>query len=334
MSKSMIAIDIGDTEVRMAQLSGSSVRLMVQRMPENLVSQNRIISPSTLAKFLKKMKSDGKFSGTNCTLLLPDSACYFRSITTAAATDAQIRFNLPYEFHDYIGGDNSNFTYDYSVESTTAGENGAADNMDLLIGAADQTVMDEYADMLRRGGLRLKTAIPRPMALIYLTRGIVTSDRAPRDEYCIIDLDYENTTAYMISAGRLKASRTIELGCRDIDAAIAETYNIDAYLASTWRESNFQNILTEECCRALYEKIALEIMKAINFYRYENQGSAINDAYFCGGGSVIEGLRTEILDYIRFEERDISELLPESCASSIEAGRCVMAIGAVLEKEA
>ena len=333
MKKSLIGIEISASEVAMAQFTGSGLLTAVERLPENLVRDERIISHELLASFLKEMRTSHGFSGKKCAFLLPETSTYFRAISLPVMTEAQLRLNLPYEFRDFVGNDSMRYFYDYALESMVTDEAGEATGMDILAAAASRQVVDEYRRLLKNAGLRLATALPREMALIYLFRQYSAVSADPYREICLINIGFDHTRVYISAGEKLRASKIIDIGCRQIDEAIASIYNIDKYLAASYRYTNHENVLESSECKSVYERIALEVMKTVNFYKYENQQTEICDVYFCGSGAELEILRSEIIGYIDFVQRDIAEILPEECAENKDASRCLMALSAVLESE-
>ena len=412
MAGKLIGIQIGNSEISMAQLAGASTKVVVRRMPENLIKDGQIISAELLARFLKEMKKEGHFSGNASALVLPEMSTYFRTIEMPPMSEAQLKLNLPYEFRDYVGSESVNYFYDYAVDEIEVDEQGQPVSLRLFAAAAFKTVVAEYSDLFRRAGLKLKIAVPREMALITLLRYLeeqngdkyakeaainekeaakaaklaekeakkaaklaekerkkklkeqknfpydvvlpedaetekseeaegaeetgaeaaaandTVSETENRGKFrCIVDIGYEHTNVDIACDGRLTASKVIDVGCQQIDEAIAELYSSDVYLAASRREANYENVLSEDVCKAVYERIALEIMKAINFYRYENPSDDVDNVVFVGSGAAIDELTQEITEYVQFERGSIDEVLPAGCAELTDAYRAFIAFG-------
>lgn len=79
---------------------------------------------------------------------------------------------------------------------------------------------------------------------------------------------------------------------------IAEQFGVDAFLAGSYKHSNYQKILEDHVCMDVYNQIAVEILKVINFYQFTYQDSAIPGIYLIGGGANIEPLREVIAETI------------------------------------
>lgn len=329
MAKNYIGIEIGNGITTMYQ-GGSKGKILVSRLPENLVDGSEIISPEFLSQFLKKLKKEGGFSGKKCALILPEFSTYFRSLEMPPISEKQLRLNLPYEFRDFVGNESINYNYDYAVEGYVTDEEGEITAISLLAAAASKKTIQEYEDLLYRAGFRLKLALPREMALLNLIRKAVERDAYGDRIFVIIDLGFANTRVYILQGRDLRATKTIEMGCRDVDMVIADYYNIDVYLAASYRETDHEGILENDVCRAVYNRISLEVMKAINFYKYENRQSEFEDCFICGDCSDTEALVNNMLAYVRLKRANLDEILPEECRGMSDAPRALMSIGVTL----
>lgn len=329
--KTWIGVEFDDTEVHLVQLKKKNPVLVSERLPENLVVGGNVASPILMAKFLKDLMKQNRISGSPAVTILPESATLFREVTMPAIPESQVKLNLPYEFRDYIGTEGVNYIYDYAVEEITDDEKGDPAEMHLLAAAVPRHVVEDYTLLLRRVGKKLKLAVPREMALISLVRRAIEKDPSFAErEFCLIDIGNQSTRVFIFVGEKMNVNKAIDIGCSQIDETIASVTNVDTYLATTYRETNHDNVQNLSECTALYGRIALEVMKTINFYRYENNTTEVHEVFFTGVGAEIAPLVDAILADIDFDKRDIAELLPESCADHELAGRCAFAIGAVL----
>jgi type IV pilus assembly protein PilM len=330
MGSKLIGIDIGNSDVKLAVMRGGTFRLATERMPDNLVQNDRIVSPELLARFINQTRIKHKLGGGACAVILPEYGTFFRRMTIPAMTAEQLELNLPYEFRDYTGNSNTEYFYDYAVERTTNDENGTPTSIDIVAAAAQKDLVRQYAELLRRAGMRLSVALPREMALINLLQRNIKNGGPMPAEYGIIDLGYAYTRLYIFEGASLKAYRAIDIGCSHIDDAIADEYNIDKYLAANYRAVNHENALNNRRCTAVYEQISLELRKAVSFYNYDKGANALNDVYCAGGGSDVKPLRDLIVADVGFRAHSIAELLPKHSGDDSMASRCMAAIGVVL----
>jgi len=75
----------------------------------------------------------------------------------------------------------------------------------------------------------------------------------------------------------------------------------------------------------------VELMRALNFYRFSNRDSTLADMWLCGGGAVIKPLRDSIVDMLDIELHRADELIPEGNTVE-ESYSFVQAIGITMEE--
>lgn len=329
MASKNIGIEIGNRSISMVQIKNGNRVMVSERLPENLVRDGQIASPEVLSSLIKELKRKNRFSGKKCSVVLPDNATFFRSITMPLLTEQQLKLNLPYEFRDFVGDNAVGYFYDYALMRMNNDEDGSPVSMDIVAGAALKRTVNDYAELLKRAGLKICVAIPREMALFNVLKAASERGECLGEDFCIAEIAEDATYVSIVSDGELKASKNIDTACRQIDEAIAESMSTDTFLAATYRETDHENVLELPECRAVYERIALEILKAINFYRYENQQSEISKIVFCGAGSRIRQLTDEIISYTGFVRMDLAKLLPIKEEERKQAELCLNALGAV-----
>ncbi|MDO4960574.1 MAG: pilus assembly protein PilM [Eubacteriales bacterium] len=333
MKKNYIGIQFDSNGICMAQFSGKNLRRYYERMPENLVQGEDITSPEMFASLLRETKKKGGFSGSSVALTLPLRAAYFRTLALPAMNDAQLRLNIPYEFKDYIGTESFRYNFDYAVTSVDYDEEGKPEMLHLLAGAASKSLLDEYAGILKRAGLTLKAAIPMEMSIINVAEYAAKNGVHLATEECICHIGMNVTILSIVNEGRLSAFKVVDIGCAQIDDAISAIYGIDPYVAASYRDVNHENVLSSDRCLQVYDSIALEVMKTINFYRFENPNTTLQHVTITGLGAGIQPLEDDILSYIKFEKRDVAEWLGNQDVDDFTIEKCALAVGAAIDNE-
>ena len=68
----------------------------------------------------------------------------------------------------------------------------------------------------------------------------------------------------------------------------------------------------------------------INFYRFNNRDTELDEIYFCGGGSNIEALCDTIAETVGMNRKNFMELMPEEVDKDANLGG-VFAIGVLMQ---
>ena len=81
----------------------------------------------------------------------------------------------------------------------------------------------------------------------------------------------------------------------------------------------------------LFNRMAIEIMKAVNFYNYNNRERSLRRIYLCGGGVAVDQIRAAICRVTDLDVHNAEELLPQHDALEA-AWLYIKAIGCALQK--
>ena len=343
MAKTILGIDIGHDQLKLALVKGKRVqRVASADMPENLLRENRITSRESMAELLRTTMKQNRLHANHAAFVLPNEAVFIKNVEIPPMTVDQLVYNLPFEFNDYITGDRKEYVFDYAVvsdpepkqaeaKSADAGDGEAAEEgeapeptMELMAVGAHRSLLEDAQDTLRKAGLRLVRSAPALCSYIELIRAQKEFLSGFGDEYGILDLGFEAIRMYMFKGDKHVATRVLEIGLSTLDNVIADAYGVDVHLARTYLTSNFENCQDREECLSAYENIAVELMRVLNFYRFSNPDSALGDLWLCGGGAVIRPLTEAIGEMLSIQLHPAAELVPggegvEACNTMVQA---------------
>ncbi len=330
MARKTIGFDIGACTLKIAKWDGAAVcETIAAPVPDNLVKNGMIVSYAAMADFIKETAKGNHLSGKDCAVILPAGHAFFRRVTLPAMTADQLRVNLPYEFRDFLTMDKDKYFYDYAVNDLEKDENGAVVQMDLTAAAVPKEVIGEYREMFHRAGFRLRTAIPVECAWSNLLRA--RKDEGEVREYSFLDLGHTASRLHIYTGTRFEATRVIDIGLSNLDDAIADAMGVDQHIAQTYKVSNHQGAQTLEGALAVYNAIALDTRKAVNFYGFNNRESDLKDLWCCGGGVHIPALLDAVSQSVELAIHDVSELLPPAAQGVEGLSVCAAAIGAAIQ---
>jgi len=319
MGKIILGVDIGYDSMKLALVKDGKVKKAVTvAMPKNLLREGRVVSPESMGELIRKaMKQSGIRCGRGA-LVLPNETVFIRNVTMPVMTEDQLKYNLPFEFRDYISDELKNYVFDYAMVTTpgqlragakTDGEDRVGRSMELMAVAAPVSLIEDAREFFRKAGLKLVKAAPSVSCYQALIRARMRAG-SPAEEYCVLDLGYQAIRMYMFRGERHIVTRELEIGLRSLITAIAETANVDEHLAHTYLLDNFEDWQNNPVCMNAYETIAVELMRALNFYRFSNPESRLEDLYLTGGGSMIKPLRKAIADTVGMKIHPPTELVP------------------------
>ena len=293
-----------------------------------------------MAEMLRATMKQNRLRANHAAFVLPNEAVFIKNVEMPLMTVDQLEYNLPFEFNDYITGERKEYVFDYAVVSdpntpnaegeAAVGADGTEDAeesepvMELLAVGAHRSLIEDAQETLRKAGLRLVRSAPALCSYIGLIRAQQEFLSGIGDEYGILDLGYQSIRMYMFKNDRHVATRVLEVGMSRLDDVLAEVYGVDTHLAHTYLMSNYDNCQDREECHTAYENIAVELMRAMNFYRFSNPNSVLADLWLCGGGAVIQPLADTIGEMLDLQLHPATELVPggdaiESCNTFVQA---------------
>lgn len=308
MGSKIIALDLGNRNIKIVYGGTSKSGIIINEYeivetPANCVRDGHIINAEELSKtILAAFKKMGIRSG-NLVINITGTGVITREIQIPVSTDEEITQMLEFEAQQYFPVDLNNYSLDFKVlENYPVGDSMQSR---VLIVAAPNKQVDEYIKLV---GLLKQAiiAIDIPANCI-LKQAPYYKELLLGDEYAIIDIGMETTSVCILDKSRLKFSRILLNGSKDIDIAIANQCNVSFQKAEEikkdFKGSLKANNNTYNEAAAVSEEVNMgyvinnalsnivsDISRFIEFYISRNNTNRLKRLYVCGGGSLLKGL--------------------------------------------
>lgn len=310
MASQITCFDIGEMSLKMVHFSGSNIKkTVVADMPDNMISDGQIISADAFVQFLYETAKANGIPRKEAALIIPASNVHVRTAVVPAMSESQLRYNLPFEFKDYLAADKSKYIFDYEVMDTIKDDDGNVIELKLFACAALKDAVARYSGMLSKAGFRLTRLVPEEYVYSKLCRGDAGTAPPQGESVAIIDLGHSDTRIHILRDGKYDSKRVIEIGIKELETIIAEVTFSDIYMAHSYKRTNHDNVLNSEKCLELYNRVSIEILKSVNFYNFNNRNQELKDIYLIGGGAAIEPLVSTIKEMTGLEVHTAQELL-------------------------
>ncbi|MBQ1492705.1 MAG: pilus assembly protein PilM [Blautia sp.] len=383
MAKTILGIDIGHDQLKLALVRKNKVlKVATAEMPQQLLRDGRIVSWESMGELVRHTMKEHGMRAKDAAVVVPNESVYIKNVEMPIMSIEQLQYNLPFEFNDYITGEQSEYIFDYALlselpdtskkekekgkkekkkkekvvkkrrgkgkdeeveangedapretglifppneaEPSEANAEEAPATMELMAVCCQKTVLEDAQGFTDKASLKLKICTPTVCTYIALIRHQLESVLKESPEIGILDLGYGAVRMFMFHRDKEVASRSLEVGLSTVDDVLADAYGVDVHLAHTYLVTNFEDCQRRAECMAAYENIAVELMRALNFYRFSNPNNSLTDIWLCGGGAVIEPLVTTIGDMIGIQLHRAEELVPggesiESCNNYVQA---------------
>lgn len=336
-----VGFDLGNTSLKIAAVRKGGLALYELPLPENLMDEDTVTMPHAFSAFLKKVKKDLHLPAGPVGLILPASQVICRQVTMPRMTVDQLLLNLPYELSDFIRGEPHQYYCDYALcrdpvrpeTPPPEGEEEFPQEMTMMAAAVERQQVTAYVRMFAAGGFPLRLLLPQEMALLQLAGANQGDPTQEPEEFCFIDLGSLSTRIFVIQGDRLQATRRIPVGCRELDLVAADVLNVDPFLTDAYKRGNHRDILTHPRCMEVYEHIAVETLKLINFYHFTYRQNQLTGVYLIGGGAGIAPLCQVLEQTLGLPALPVDRLLPAAEENGDLARTCAAAVGLVLPRE-
>lgn len=296
MSGKLLGIDIGTGAVKLTD----GTDWVISDTPDHVFDNDNFIAYDGMSEMLRNLVKENGIRTKKAALVIPDNEIYFTRTTMPFMTEKQLKVNLPYELSGIIGKEKDSYIYDYALVRTVSDDKGTPKEMVLLVAAIRRSLMERYTEMIRKAGLRPVKAMPRRMAVSQ-----VLSSR--KGDMALVDIGYSHTRIDMYRDGMFDTGRVLDFGVRSMTDIASELLFCDSHIALEYLKNNKDDIIHHQKMKDLYDFIAVEIMRAINYYTYENRDNTLETLYYYGGGSAVTPLIETIRSTVDLDVKPISD---------------------------
>lgn len=240
----LVGFDIGENSVKMVYFSGRELkRAITAELPDAMVSNGRILSMDAMADFIRDMAKGHGIPLTNAAMVLNTGDRFVRSVTLPLMTEQQLRYNLPYEFRDFLTEEKNRYFFDYSMQGILNGSDGQPEKMELFACAMLKSSVEEYRAMFRRAGFRQRVLTPEESAYSALLEEHIAHHGGEDTDRCIVSLGHRSTYLYIFHGSRFDSHRGVEVGGAELDSLIADHCGVDVHVAHSYKNSDYNGVL-------------------------------------------------------------------------------------------
>ena len=310
MASQITCFDIGEMSLKILHFANGSIKKVVEAdMPNNMISDGQILSADAFSQFIREQVKINSIPRREAALIIPSGDVHVRTAVVPIMNERQLKYNLPFEFKDYLAADKSKYVFDYEVIEPILDDEGKPVELRLFACAALKQKVESYVKIFENAGFRLTHLVPEEYIYSKLCRGEAGVPAAGTDSLAIIDLGHTDTRIHILRNGEYDSKRVVDIGIRDVESVIKEVIFSDIYMTRSYKRTNHENILSNEKCLDLYNRIAVEILKSVNFYNYNNRNQELRDIYLIGGGAAIESMVDTIKQMTGLTVHTADELL-------------------------
>lgn len=314
-SKSIIGIDIGLSAVKFAEVS--KVRdneykvsnFVFEELPDGVIIEDEIQKEEELLKAiqrgLSKLNSSSKFaciglSGPNTVL---------KRLQLGGGTQDEIEDNVNWEIEQFLPFPIDDGNVSFSVVRETA-----AGGVDVIIGAAKKSVVNNYKEIIERCNLKVKIVDLSATALLNVYENVMPELVDDKNAaWILMDLGAQKTQFMIYKGGILAFYKEISIGGLTITEEIQRQMGVNFKEAESLKIfGDGQGNIPEEILNIMnqvLESFFSEVKKTIDFWLTSSSDEAFNACVITGGGALIPGLEEALAEVL---ETDVVIINPFS----------------------
>lgn len=201
----LVGFDIGENSVKMVYFSGRELKRAYGGSAGRLISNGEFVMDA-MADFIRDMAKGHGIPLTNAAMVLNTGDRFVRSVTLPLMTEQQLRYNLPYEFRDFLTEEKNRYFFDYSMQGILNGSDGQPEKMELFACAMLKSSVEEYRAMFRRAGFRQRVLTPDESAYSALLEEHIAHHGGEDTDRCIVSLGHRSTYLYIFHGAALTAA--------------------------------------------------------------------------------------------------------------------------------
>ena len=294
-------IDISDLSIKIAKLSDKRGNLILTsygraNIPAGIIDKGKIQKEDELVNLIKKSVNnvDGEKLKTDFVVCsLPEQEAFVMTIQLPLLKTSEIREAAKWKLEEYIPLKIEEVYFDYfTIEPLRKN----LDHIDVLIGALPKKIVNDYVDVLKKSGLKIKA-----MEI----ESVATSRALIKDGFSAMPV-------FIIDIGAQRTSFTIFLGHAPIlttSSRISNNYLFEVMTdkfpisRNEVKKLKFESGLDDpklgkDITEALNEplsELVSDILKYIDFYKsysFHKHGASeyVSEIILCGGGANFSGL--------------------------------------------
>lgn len=300
--KNCLGIEIGHYRVKIAYMERGELKKYISERIDSAYYTDM----KPYAEFIQDVLQEHNIRCRHVVFVLQQDDTYVKRFHLPLMTVEQLKLNLPYEFQDYIGNQIEEYQFDYGVIERTG------ESLDILAASCKKELCQQFQKLAKMARLKLVGLVPTVVGLERILER--TQGEEEKKDYAVLDLGTKALRIHFFKNGIYDITRTMEPGCEEIelirrgDKEKVEELGIEVdesfWSADSRREMD--GILEER-----YQTIAVQAMRVLNFYSFNNANNTIDSLYYCGGGARYKALIDTISETLDIPVKSIGTLMPE-----------------------
>ncbi len=292
---SVVGVDVSSSSIKIVQLKKKRGKAVLETYGELALGpyakveegQATNLSTDIIATGLSDLITEAKVTSTNAGVAVPLSSSLISVIQVPKMDQKALESAIPIEARKYIPVPISEVMLDWSIVPNLSGQETESNKLDVLIVAIHKETISKYQQIVQQANLDASFFEIEIFSTIRasLDRGI-----AP---VLLMDFGVSTTKLYVIEAGIVRDSHTINRGSQSITMALSKSLNISIKEAEDLKRrvgviEGAEDPTAHTTTSATLNYILAETRRVMRSYE-QKYNRPISKVVLTGGGSLLRG---------------------------------------------
>ncbi len=283
--KSIVGIDIGTSNIKIAQVSHESGPLLetygMVNAPYLLGSSHGTEAIDKTAEILKRLFERAGVTTNQCVISFPNSSVFTSVLELPNMDESEMTSAVEFEAKKYVPLALSDIDLSWTILSKDVL---SGKTVKILLTAVPKQITQNYVAVLEKLGLKAQAGEIEALALI---RSLIGEEKI---NCVIIDIGAKATSLNIVENGFLRLSRNLNVGGETITQKISESLRLSFSRAEQFKKdfgvSN--STFMPETIKPVLNIIKNEVKQLLMIY--QSQNVKVDKLVLVGGGAFLPGI--------------------------------------------
>ncbi|MFW5995908.1 MAG: type IV pilus assembly protein PilM [Halanaerobiaceae bacterium] len=299
--KEISAVDIGTSSIKVIRMQKSWNKLKLLAAEKIHLREDILEDENGLAQLLRNIFTELNYKPKNVTTAVSSKNVIIRNIEFPAMSDKELTEALKLGAEEYLPFPVENSMFKYLVL------NNDGKKMEIMLAAIKEMVIDNYVKLFRKAEIELEVINVQPMALLSL----VHHQLEIKDPVLIFEIGASGSRIIIGDEKNIYLVRDLKYGGKSFTDLIEASYSFRPEKAEKYKkrlnlkkeiekemnfnpDDNFSGDANIKTFSSLINHFTEELNISLDFFHKKYSGLYLENIFFTGGGSQLQGLKSRI----------------------------------------
>ncbi|MBU0619067.1 pilus assembly protein PilM [Patescibacteria group bacterium] len=298
-----LGLDVGSSLIKAVQLEKKGKDLLLSSFgwvtnPFGEVNYNNEAERLKLVEATKKLLKDRDFKGKEVVISLPTAQIYTRIIEMPLLSENELSSAISWEAEQYVPVPLAEVNLSWEIVSQPKVSSESA-KMLVFLAAAPKKLIDNQVKFLELLNLEPLAVETTAVALGRLVTGADGVELA-------VQIGWRSTSLTIMNQGMILFAHNLNTGAEALTRSVSNELKLDFYQAEEYRRTyGFEKTALEGkvgfAMKVVFDELAGEIKRAMDFYSSQNEGKVVNRVVLAGGGALTPALASQLAEFLGIE---------------------------------